>query len=93
MPGTIGETTAEKRQGAVWEEDSALQDAISNANEQVIRLERKLSPILKSVPPQAQSEKPEKPHLPELLDRLHARCEAVRAIENQLGSLVERLEI
>ena len=86
-------TATEKRQGAVWEQDSALQDAISNANEQVARLERKLSPILKSVPPQIESEKTEKPHLPELLDRLQARYEAVRAIDSQLGSLVGRLEI
>ena len=95
MPGTIGgEVATEKREGAIWKEESLLQELVEQVAEKVVQLERRLVPILRSEPPQAAGgAKEEKQAAPELVDRLNASVGGVRNIKSHLGSLLDRLEI
>ena len=94
MAGTIGEATTEKREGAIWKQESLLQELIEQVSEKVVQLERRLAPILRNDPPKAGGGAEEaKQVVPDLVERLEARVGEVRRIQSHLGSLVDRLEI
>ena len=86
-PGT------ERPKGAIWKQDSVLEDTISRVTEKVAALENQLSPLLRDQPPQTESPAKEVQADPDFVQRLRTRIDGVKQIEIRLGSLIERLEI
>ena len=91
------DTATEKRNGAIWKEESTLQELIEQVTEKVVQLEKRLSPILRphepTTPAAEGAKQPPEERLPDLVGRLHARVGGVRDIQSHLGSLLSRLEI
>ncbi len=87
------EPGVEKPKGAIWKEESILEDVISRATEKVAALERQLSPILRDQPPQAEASGKDVQAVPDFVQRLKGRIAGVKQIESRLASLLERLEI
>ena len=87
------EPGVEKPKGAIWKEESILEDVISRATEKVAALERQLSPILRDQPPQTEASEKDVQAVPDFVQRLKGRIAGVKQIESRLASLLERLEI
>ena len=95
MSGIGMDAAKEKREGAIWTEETILREVIKETSEILVNLERRLSPILRNVPTatsQTGSQPPEEA-VPDLVQRLRARKGEVREIQEHVSSLLQRLEI